>query len=474
MNYLETKFEWKRYRAYFDKITFESKCGSNGVIKLSKSLKQFANFDFLYVKIWGTMKKFEITIGKDRGNLIYRSYIGYSNRKKDFLVYLKTTPKFKKIITKALKNSKDILENYKNPNFRIRINEDGILLLRFLLNISSKNKYIPRMLSGNVVQKSITLKTYKNLIREHRINSKLLSPFLSNRYIDEIKYTPIINGVKVDNPQIYRLIGMINGDGTLTKYGAYFYGNDQILHEDFKKISLSLDRDLDIKTTKSTPTLKTYWYSKKLATYLNQLGVIYNRKLNFMDIIKIDKNLLAYSEYLSGIYDTEGSIIKDSHIVIPTSVTVYNKDIRILDEKETKHLFRLGKEKGILTEFSASDSKYYRLGLNKLKKDKRGRNILIKLRNHFPGLALSNKKILEDLNINPKLELKNISIFPKSYILTATWWVKITLIKDVIKFAAIIEPHLDRKVEKLNRFLFNHITPEDFEIVRGIINKNGS
>lgn len=474
MKYLKAKLKWEEYKAYPDKIIFQSKCSSNGMIKLSKTLKQFAKFDFLYVKINGKLRKFTITTGKDRGNLIYRCYIGRSNRNRKFQVFLKTISRFRGILIKSLGSKKDILDNYENPNFRIKISDDRILLLRFLLNLSSKSKHIPRIVSGDTIQKSITLETYKNMIRENNVNSKIISPFLSNRYIDEIEYNFTKDMVDVANPEIYRLVGLINGDGTLTKYGAYFYGNEKVLHNDFERISLNLDRNLQIKKSKVLKTYKTYWYSVTASKQLNKIGTIYNRKLDFITGFELPFNLNVYSEYLSGFYDAEGTFIKDSHIILPTSVTVSNKNINILTKRETKYLLNLAKEEGRFKYFIDTDSKSYGLGLNKLNKSKKRKEILIKLNRHFPGLMLSNKKILDNLSISSKMELKYISVYPLSENITAHWWLKITSIKDVIKFSVIINPTLIEKQKKLNDFVFNHITTDEFKKIGELINKNGS
>ena len=462
MKCLKSKFEWKEYHAYPHKIIFVSKVGSNGMIKLSKTLKHFANFNFLYGDINKKIIKFPITTGKDRGNIIYRSYVGKSNRKKILKVYLKTSPRFGKVLTRALNNKVDILDNCKNLNYRINISKDGKLILRFLLNLGSKNKYIPRILSNGGKAKSTTMGTYKNLIKEYHLNSKVISPFLSNRYIEEVGNLIIESKVNINKPSIYRLIGMINGDGTLTKYGAYFYGNEEELHNKFKEISLSINKNLNIKTSKIPTTTKSYWYSSKLSDELNKKGAILNKKINFIDTINFPKNISVYSEYLSGFYDAEGTIIKDSNIVLPTSVTVHNKNIKILNEHEIEYLFNLAKTKGHFNHLKDTGSKHYSLGIKTLE-DKQGKIILNKIKKHFPGIALSNQKILDELKIKSALDLKSINLYPTSGNIVSNWWLRITPIKEVIKFASIIKPTLDAKREKIEKFVFSHISPQELE-----------
>lgn len=476
MKCLKTKIKWKEYKAYPDKIIFKSKCGSNGTIYISKTLKQFANFDFLYIKIKNKIKRFKIIEEYDRRMLRYRAHIKpIKYFDKNFTVHLKTTKQFKNILIKALNNKKNILREYTNPNFRLHIDEKGKLLFRFLINLSSKNKVaypIAKLLNGT--QKTITFKDYKKIINKFNLENKIFSPFIKNYYVKEIIQQKPFKSQKSFNPEVFRLVGLINGDGTLTKYGAYFYNNDKILHQDFITISKTLDKDLKIKKKQLKTTFKTYWYSKKIATKLNQYGTIYNRKLDFLSIPKIDKNLLAYSEYFSGIYDTEGTIIKDSNVVIPTMVTVYNKNINILNENELEYIFSLAKEEGLFKYMKDTGSQYYKLGLNKLKQNKKAMSILKKLRKHYPGLALLHKKRLDDLNIFSKLELKSIYVYFKTKTITAFWWIKINLIQDVIKFVSIINPHIKRKQQKLINYISNYVTLNDLKEIKNFMHQNGT
>ena len=477
MKFLKNKVKWKEYKSYPDKITFKAKCGSNGTIKISKTLDKYSNLDFLYVKIDNRIRKFKITKGHDRGMLIYRAYVKRKYSGKELQAYLKTTISFKNIMIKALSNKKDILKEYTNPNFRLYVSEEGQILLRFLINLSSKNKISQLTSLFNKSHKTITLKTYKHIINKFEMDSKLFSPFIKNYYTqnivkEELEEPNYLVRPKA-RPKIFRLVGLINGDGTLTKYGAYFFNDDYVLHQDFIEISKFLDNDIGIKYEKVKTTSKTCWYSVKLANKLNQHGAIYNRKLDFLNNLNIDKDIFAYSEYLSGIYDTEGTIIKDSNIIIPSSVTVYNENINILTKNELECLFLLAKNQGIFKRIEDTGSEYYRIGLNKLKKNKKYRLILKKLRNHYPGLALSHKKILDNIKINSKLELKFIDINFRTNRITAAWWLKINLIEDVIKFVSIIEPHIERKAQKLNNFISNYITLADLNKIRDFVYEDG-
>jgi len=330
----------------------------------------------------------------------------------------------------------------------------------------------------NKFNKTITLKSYKYIINKFDVDSKLFSPFIKNYYVQTIvkERSGKRNGLTKSKarPEIFRLVGLINGDGTLTKYGAYFFNDDHILHQDFIEISKSLNNDIEIKYEKIKTTSKTCWYCGKLATKLNENGTIYDRKLDFLGDININKNILAYSEYFSGIYDTEGTIIKDSNIIIPSSVTIYNKNINILTKKELEYLFLLAKKYGIFKRIKDTGSEYYSLGLNKLKGNKLSRIILEKLRNHYPGLALSHKKMLDNIKINSKLELKSVHVNLRTNRITAAWWVKINLVEDVIKFVSLIEPHIKRKTQKLNNFILNYVTLTDLKKIKDFVYENGT
>jgi len=473
-HFIKTNLSFKDYLAYANKIVFNIKLNKSGETKISKNLKNFSKFNYLYVKIGNKYKKFKIYKSKDRKYKIYMSKIGSNYKHKSFEAYLKTNSEFYNVLNKAFKNQSNIPDFYKNNDFRIAVNNDGKLLLKFLVPslVRGKEFYTLHNILTNHVE-SLTSNNLKNILDSLKINPKLLIPFLKNYFVvklkEEIKFIPA--RLKSEG-KFYRALGIINGDGHLGHLMAVCYGNEDFVHKDFREGLEHIHQPLKFISSadKVSNVKKTQVNSSILFKKLIALGAIEGNKLKNVKKISIPKDFYTYIEYLAGMFDTEGSFIEDSHLILPASISV--KEFNLLNKRQNKLLLKLAKEKGRYQKIEYSNSEYYALGLRLLRKMNQGEAIIKRIYNSPPPITLLNKKILDELGIYSKIELKSLYIYPKSKNINANFWLKITPIKDIIKFFCLIDLHSTKKREKIKSFVFKYISEQDYDEIKNFINQN--
>lgn len=474
--FIKTNLSFKDYLAYPDKIIFEIRTDKSGDIKISKSLKNFTKFDYLYVKIENKYEKLRINKRKDRKYDVFIVKTESKHKYKSFKVYLKTTPQFNKVLKKAFESKQNILDSNYNGDFRITVNEDGKLLLKFLVPSLVRGKEffsIHNLLSNKV--KSLTFNNFKNVLTSLKINPQLITPFSKNYFVvkskEEIKF---ISAKLKSKGKLYRAIGIINGDGHLGHGMIICYGNDDIVHKDFREGLENFQQPLKFqnKINKFCNVNLTQVNSTMLVRKLSKIGAIVGNKLRSMERICIPQDFYTYTEYIGGMFDTEGAFITDSHLILPASISIKSKESSLLNEKESQSLIKFAEEKGRHCKIEISKSEYYTLGMKLMKEAGNRKHILKKILNPPPPISSLNKKILDALGIESKLELKSIYVYPKSENINTNWWVKITLIKDVIKFFSLIDTHSIKKKEKIKNFIFRYINKRDYQEIKDFIKKN--
>jgi len=473
--FIRTNLSFKDYFSYSDKITFKIKLNKSGETKISKNLMNFAKFNYLHVKIGNKYKKFEIYKSKDRKYEIYMSTIGRNYKHRSFEAYLKTTSEFHNVLNKAFENQLNIQNFYKNNDFRIEVSNEGKLLLKFLVPSLARGKefYTLHNILTNRV-KSLTLTNLRNVLASLKINPQLMAPFLKNYFVNKLKEEIRFIPARLKSERrLYRTLGIINGDGHLGHSMVICYGNDAIIHKDFRKGLEHINQSLKFKSTvvKVSNVNKTQVNSSVLLNKLTILGAIEGNKLKNMKKINIPKDFYAYTEYMGGMFDTEGAFIEDSHLIFPTSISIKSKELNLLNRKQNELLLELAKEKGKYQKIKNSNCEYYLLGLRPLKKTTQGEEIIKRIYNSLPPITLLNKKILDELGIYSKIELKSLYIYQKSNNINANFWLKTTLIKDIIKFFSLIEIHSIKKREKIKSFVYKYISEQDYKEIKNFINE---
>lgn len=474
MKYLKTCLGFREYKAFPDRIAFKGKCvASNNCIRIPTGLRDFADFGYAFVQVNGKSEKFRIRTYNDRKMKVFICFLGRKLSGKIYDMHLKTNGKFSDIVKKAL-DSRSLGILGSDKDVRLHINKEGRLLLKFLVSGISKTKshsIVHKLLKNK--QKTIPLGSLKAVIKELGLKPEILASFVENYYVHRVKKGLKFPDEKMNCPkEIYRLIGLVNGDGHLSRFGVYFYGHNKNLHADFKRGIKAIEPNAKFKKALvNGSVLKTYTYSAQLARKIDNLGAISGNKLITNYFINIPNNFHAYAEYLSGFFDTEGSFIKDGHLAIASSVSIRNPTakINLLSTEEHKTLLKIAKTKGKICELP-SGYRHYRLGLNSLKGKEQ---VIKKISEIYPATLLAVKRFLGELGINSKLELKYISIYPKNGNVNIGWWNKITLIEDVIKFAAIVDLHDSKKKRKIHDFVLKYITTKDFLDLKAHLKVNG-
>ncbi len=466
MKSIKTRLEFNEYEAFEDRIAFKGKCYSNGCIRIPTTLKHFSHIDYAFIKVNNSFEKIKVSIHNDRNSKVYCCIIGKKNQGKVYEVYLRTNERFSNALKKLFQSSET--KNY-SDDMRINISEDGKLVLKFL--VSGIGKFNSFGIVHNILknrQKSILFKNLKKALLKMNLDLRNFSPFMENYFFSKIKndIKPLDISSNISK-EISRMIGLVNGDGHLSDYSINFYNSDKKLHDDFETGIKSLEPLIKIKKGFVRGNIpKSYIYSRKLAEKLKEAGCMTGNKTNSIIAQNIEK--LDIIEYLSGIYDSEGCFIKDSHIIIPASVCINNICFsnEVLDKITKKYKPRILPSSTLCYSLSISKAKEFFL-----------ENTFNEIRNKKPNNVIIIENILKNLSINSKTELKSISIYPDSKKFNANWWIRITKIEDVIKFSSLINLHSEDKNRALNSFVSKYIDYKDFDKIKNSFKeamKNGS
>ena len=471
-NYIKTNFGLKDYHAFPDRIEFIVRTGKKREVFVPKALKHFTKFNQLYLKINGKVKICKINTYKDRKYIVHRAYVG---KNITGIVYLKTKKQFSKIIDKAIGSEENIICKYKD-NIRLNLNSEGKLLLKFLVPSSNRDKSFHsfhNILKGRCA--SITVENLKKMVNDIGLNPKMLTPFLENYFVDKVKRDLIFPKENVGLPkEVFRSIGLVNGDGHIDCDKVYFYGHNLKLHEDFKRGIFSLFPKVNFKFCKNLPSNipTSYAYGRKIPKKLIESGCLQGNKVSNKRKIFLPNNFHAISEYVSGFFDAEGSLIKYSNLVIASCTSIVNDNFRVITKKQNEMVKLVAREHGRKYKMPHHNLNYYHIGLRiLLKVDKKG-TILKKIKKEIPPLIKTAYEGLKSLGITSKMELRSLTYIPHKGIINAVWWVKLTPIKEVIKFAICTNPRSGHKNKRIENFLHKHLTLDDYQKLKDFIKEN--
>jgi len=472
---IEFKLKFRKYEFYPDKILFKTKV-SCGRIRVHPTLENFAYLDKAYVKIYGGIKSVNLHEYYDRKTRQLNGYVSVRLNRKFVEVYVKTKPEFAIALKNALKSKQKLSVLFQNGT-RLYVNKPGKLLMKLLVATVSKIKShseIHNFLKGK--NKSIFFETLIDFVKRANLNENFLAPFVENYYVAVAKKELTFPNNPINlSKNIYRTIGLINGDGHLSSSGVFFYNKNKQLHGDFKLGINIINSGAELKENEDYNGLtRTYVYSVKLVKKLKGLGVIFGNKLISNEPIEIPNNFYALSEYLGGIFDTEGSIIGDHNLVISNCASIHQQNFgNSISDEEYRFLLNIAESKGT-PHYFPTGYKYYRIGLKTIKsatnliKEK----ILTKAKSSPSTLLNSTFDILKSLGINAKKELKYFLVYPNSKKVNAVWWIEISHIEDVIKFASIIRIHHKEKREKIRYLIKDYVTKTDLDMVIGYVKES--
>lgn len=475
MKSIRVKLKFKEYEFFPDKILFKTKVYL-GRIKVHPTLENFAYLDKAYVKVNNELKVVKLHQYLDRRTRQLNGYVSIKMNHKVVDVYVKTIPEFATILKTALASEQKLSDLFRDGT-RIYVNSAGKLLLKLLVTSASGTKShseIHNLLEGRC--KSTYLETLLDFIKNTKVDECLLTPFVENYYVAILKKELKFPKEPLLLPKnVYRVIGLINGDGHLSKVGVYFYNTDKELHRDFKLGINIIDPDIRFKEKQLYNGMsKTYVYSADLARKLYKLGAIMGNKLLVNNPVNIENNFYAITEYLGGIYDTEGSFTRDNHVIIISNcASIKRNEVKLyneLTENEYEYILGLAKSYGVLRK-TPCGYKYHHLGLKPLKTDSSlmAKKILDKSHSIRPVLLITIQNILDKLGINACTELKSFLIYPGSADVNTVWWVKISSVEDIIKFLSVVHIHSKEKRKVIRSFVRDYVSKNDFFKIKDYI-----
>lgn len=151
-----------------------------------------------------------------------------------------------------------------------------------------------------------------SFMNKNKLNPEHLSKLSCKKHTYQSRY---LNLKPLNlNQQLSEFIGILNGDGTITRGGQIgVTGNsiEDFMHHKFRVKCLCkelFDKNINLKIANSV--VKSFFTSLYITKQLERIGLIIGRKNNLRVPKKIIKNKTFIKPYLRGLFDTDGTICR--------------------------------------------------------------------------------------------------------------------------------------------------------------------